>query len=202
MLPGDGTKKEHRLWQGASCEIAKRIQEQHSRSYDLADPVVRISTCSIPLIGIGCNMPWILLRALGGSVLSDFRSIDIKSCDQVIEVPHSPEDEHISHGFAMRFFPFWILAFESAMITSSAAYTYWVDASCSNRKDWNAYLTEARDMATKANTRLRSSTDSDYANIFKRVFKADKSDKNAFDAVTGNSNSILYTTRPWTLIPW
>ena len=141
------------------------------------------------------------LRGLAGSVLSSFRSIDIKSFDPVIEVPHPPENEHISHGFAMRFFPFWILAFESAMITSSAAYTYWVDASCSNRNDWNAYLTEALDMAKKANTRLRRNPDSDYANVFKRVFKVDKTDNKAFDTVTGNSNSILYTTRPWILIP-
>lgn len=82
------------------------------------------------------------------------------------------------------------------MITSSTAYTYWVDASCSDRKDWNTYLTEARDMASKADTRLRSSTDTDYANVFKRVFKVDKTDENALNRVTCNSNSILYTTRP------
>lgn len=95
----------------------------------------------------------------------------------------------------MRFFLLWIVAFESTMITSSTAYTYWVDASCSNRNSWNDYLTEARDMAAKANTRLHSSTDSDYANVFKRVFKVDKTDKNAFDTVTSKSNSLLYTAR-------
>lgn len=46
-------------------------------------------------------------------------------------------------------------------------------------------------MAADANTRLQSSSDTDYANVFKDVFKADKTDPNAVGTVT--SNATLHT---------
>lgn len=56
------------------------------------------------------------------------------------------------------------------------AITYWVDGSCKSRPNWDDYLSEAFSMARKANERLGSDTDFDFAAVFSRLFKFQKAD--------------------------
>lgn len=70
-------------------------------------------------------------------------------------------------------------------------YTYWVDESCSSRPDWDEYLKEALTMAAKANARIQSATDSDYANVFQKVFNTPKTDAAALQTVTGITMEIV-----------
>jgi len=60
--------------------------------------------------------------------------------------------------------------------------TYWVDDSC--RGKIPDAITEGIKMAERANTRLRDAADTDMEVIFKRIFKADKSDVNSYREVT------------------
>lgn len=46
-------------------------------------------------------------------------------------------------------------------------------------------------MAAKATTRIQSATDSDYANVFQRIFKTPKTDAAALQTVTGITVEIV-----------
>jgi hypothetical protein len=67
------------------------------------------------------------------------------------------------------------------------AYTYWVDPSCSARPIWQKAIDEAFDMAKKSSRRLASPTDTDYAAVFKRIFKVDKRDNTLFPKYENDS---------------
>lgn len=54
--------------------------------------------------------------------------------------------------------------------------TYWVDSSCTEGPGWSEWLEEAFKMAEAAARRLGSDTDTDFANVFKRIYRVDKSD--------------------------
>lgn len=63
-------------------------------------------------------------------------------------------------------------------------HTYWVDQSCSGA-DITAIIEDAMNMAKRGTMRLNSGTDSDYAKVFERIFKAPKTDQTAFNKVNG-----------------
>lgn len=72
-----------------------------------------------------------------------------------------------------------ILSF--AITCEAAHHTYWVDKSCSNRVGWDTWMAEAFKMSQRASERLVDSTDTDFANTFKRVYSTDKSSKTLYD---------------------
>lgn len=74
-----------------------------------------------------------------------------------------------------------------------ASYKYWVDSTCSNRPNWNDILSEALNMAKRSAERLASSTDTDYHNVFQRIFKTSTSD-------TTNYNLKILQGKPYDLV--
>lgn len=76
-----------------------------------------------------------------------------------------------------------ILLFIFSTITHAVPRTYWVDASCSNRPGWSEFIDETLTMARTAAGRLESTSDSDFANVFKRIFKVDKTDATLHQAL-------------------
>lgn len=71
------------------------------------------------------------------------------------------------------------------------AQTYWVDGSCTSKENWPEYLNEAKSMAAASSARLASTTDTDFAAVFERIFKVDKSDAEAVDQVQSKSKRLL-----------
>jgi hypothetical protein len=69
--------------------------------------------------------------------------------------------------------------------------TYWVHSSCTARPEWSAYLQETFDAAKSAANRLSSDTDTDFANVFKRIFHFSKDeDTDAHKRVVGMCNFL------------
>lgn len=63
--------------------------------------------------------------------------------------------------------------------------TYWVDtASCTGDKDVTNIIKETQSMASSAKEKLDKDSDTDFANVFKFIFKVDKSDAKTNSAVS------------------
>jgi len=62
----------------------------------------------------------------------------------------------------------------------ATGFTYWVDSSCTAKPSWATVFPEFWKMAKRSGERLESPTDTDYAAVFKRIFKVDKIDKTIF----------------------
>jgi hypothetical protein len=75
---------------------------------------------------------------------------------------------------------------------AASKYTYWVDASCYGKPgfDMDKTVAESMSMASRASARLGSSTDVDFANVFKKIFSIDKGDNTQFDSPTFEDEKI------------
>lgn len=72
------------------------------------------------------------------------------------------------------------------MAPYAMSFTYWVDPkSCTGDKDVSAILKETQSMATRAKSKMESNSDSDFANLYKFIFKKDKSDSGSYKTVHG-----------------
>ncbi|KAG4027626.1 hypothetical protein MFRU_028g00480 [Monilinia fructicola] len=84
--------------------------------------------------------------------------------------------------------------------------TYWVDVTCTQRPHWNEYMNDAFNMAQVSSRRLFNAaqfrkSDTDYANVFERIFHTRISDQNAYDRVQGmrmSSNTRFPELTVWT----
>ena len=72
----------------------------------------------------------------------------------------------------------------AAATVSATPYSYWVHESC-DRPGFAAGFNEFKTMALKAHNRLNSVTDTDFAAVFKRIFKVEVTDVAAYNQVTG-----------------
>jgi hypothetical protein len=70
-----------------------------------------------------------------------------------------------------------------------------IDATCEGKNliAVQTALEEAILMATLANTQLASSTDTDFANVYQRIFSTEKSDLPSLAQVTSELNQLLLT---------
>ncbi|KAF2196222.1 hypothetical protein GQ43DRAFT_445316 [Delitschia confertaspora ATCC 74209] len=66
------------------------------------------------------------------------------------------------------------VAFSLPFLTT-AAKTYYVDNSCTEKPGWSTYITETMTMAKRTSERLESKTDTDFEAVFKRLFQTGKS---------------------------
>ncbi|KAG4435127.1 hypothetical protein IFR05_009392 [Cadophora sp. M221] len=67
---------------------------------------------------------------------------------------------------------------------AASKYTYWVHDSCYGKPgfDMDKTVAESMTMAKRAADRLGSSTDTDFANVFKKIFSIDKNDQAEFNS--------------------
>lgn len=68
----------------------------------------------------------------------------------------------------------------SSFVSSCYSCAYFVDSSCTNRPEWSDGLTDALTMAKRASERLERSQDTDFAAVFKRIFKVEKTSTATF----------------------
>ncbi|KAI9682231.1 MAG: hypothetical protein M1817_000285 [Caeruleum heppii] len=79
----------------------------------------------------------------------------------------------------------------------SHALTYWIDPTCEAKPGWSDIFRETMDMASKSHARLSSATDTDFAAVFKRIFKDDVSVTASVDQV----KNIMGGIADWTPAP-
>ncbi|KAF2675612.1 hypothetical protein K458DRAFT_437862 [Lentithecium fluviatile CBS 122367] len=78
-----------------------------------------------------------------------------------------------------------------AFANRALALTYWIDGkSCTGDRSLAKAMEETKYMGAKASERLRSSTDTDFQNVYEFLMKRKKSDKSELDTIEGFMSDV------------
>ncbi|KAF2656782.1 hypothetical protein K491DRAFT_596159 [Lophiostoma macrostomum CBS 122681] len=79
-------------------------------------------------------------------------------------------------------------------LPSVLSLSLYVDTSCSSKKGWSDYYSETQNFAKRASVRMSSSSDTDFKNVFKRIFKVEPGSSEAFNNVVGILKAVADLT--------